>query len=108
MVRYGTLDAGKSKGASKPILPVTMGRVVKRETNCEKGEEECASLEPWVQANLHRSYTQYNEDLLEGCAKQSEFRSIVFALCYFHAALLERKKFGVGNLVGATSGVHSL
>ena len=28
----------------------------------------------------------------------------MFALCYFHAALLERKKFGVGNLPGATSG----
>lgn len=47
---------------------------------------------------------QYNEDLLEGCAKQAEFRNIVFALCYFHAAILERKKFGVGNLPGATSG----
>lgn len=36
---------------------------------------------------------------------QAEFRSIIFALCYFHAALLERKKFGVGNLPGATSGI---
>jgi hypothetical protein len=39
------------------------------------------------------------------CTPQAEFRSIVFALCYFHAALLERKKFGVGNLPGATSGI---
>lgn len=39
------------------------------------------------------------------CIPQAEFRSIVFALCYFHAALLERKKFGVGNLPGATSGI---
>lgn len=36
---------------------------------------------------------------------QAEFRSIIFALCYFHAALLERKKFGVGNLPAATSGI---
>jgi hypothetical protein len=36
---------------------------------------------------------------------QAEFRTIVFALSYFHAALLERKKFGVGNLPGATSGI---
>jgi hypothetical protein len=56
------------------------------------------------QANLKRAYSQYNEDLLEGCAKQAEFRNVVFALCYFHAALLERKKFGVGNLPGAASG----
>ncbi len=36
---------------------------------------------------------------------QAEYRSIIFALCYFHAALLERKKFGVGNLPAATSGI---
>ena len=57
------------------------------------------------QANLKRAYSQFTEDILEGCAKQAEFRAIVFALCYFHAALLERKKFGVGNLPGATSGM---
>eukprot|EP00878_Enallax_costatus_P030256 GHUV01032930.1.p1 GENE.GHUV01032930.1~~GHUV01032930.1.p1 ORF type:complete len:334 (+),score=75.78 GHUV01032930.1:46-1002(+) len=39
------------------------------------------------------------------CVPQAEFRTIIFALCYFHAALLERKKFGVGNLPGATSGI---
>jgi hypothetical protein len=58
-----------------------------------------------IQANLKRAYGQFTEDILEACAKQSEFRSIVFALCFFHAALLERKKFGVGNLPGATSGL---
>ena len=57
------------------------------------------------QANLRRAYGQFNEELMEGCAKQAEFRAIIFALSYFHAALLERKKFGVGNLPGATSGV---
>lgn len=44
--------------------------------------------------------------MLEGCSKQAEFRAIVFGLAYFHAAMLERKKFGVGNLPGATSGMH--
>jgi len=39
------------------------------------------------------------------CDVQAEYRSIIFALCYFHAALLERKKFGVGNLPAATSGI---
>ena len=56
------------------------------------------------QANLRRAYGQFSEELMEGCAKQAEFRAIMFALSYFHAALLERKKFGVGNLPGATSG----
>ncbi|KAL0038617.1 hypothetical protein WJX79_000048 [Trebouxia sp. C0005] len=58
-----------------------------------------------LRANLRRAYGQYNEEMLEGCAKQAEYRSIIFALCYFHAALLERKKFGVGNLPAATSGI---
>lgn len=61
-----------------------------------------------LQANLVRAYGQYSEELLEGCSKQSEFRVIVFALCYFHAALLERKKFGVGNLPGSSSGAALL
>ena len=58
-----------------------------------------------LKPNLLRAYGNFNEEMLESCAKQQEFRSIVFALCYFHAALLERKKFGVGNLIGAKSGV---
>ena len=57
-----------------------------------------------AQPNLKRAYGQWSEELLESCAKQAEFRGITFALAYFHAALLERKKFGVGNLPGATSG----
>ena len=32
-------------------------------------------------------------------------RSILFALSFFHATLLERKKFGVGNQPGARSGI---
>ncbi|KAF6251999.1 flagellar outer dynein arm heavy chain beta [Scenedesmus sp. NREL 46B-D3] len=58
-----------------------------------------------LRPNLRRAYNQFNEEILESCAKQAEFRTIIFALCYFHAALLERKKFGVGNLPGATSGI---
>ena len=41
---------------------------------------------------------------MDSCVKQTEFRSILFALCYFHSTLIERKKFGVGNLPHATSG----
>lgn len=57
------------------------------------------------QANLRRAYGQFSEDFLEGCSKQAEFRAISFGLAYFHAAMLERKRFGVGNLPGATSGM---
>ena len=58
-----------------------------------------------MKANLVRAYNKFSDDTFESCAKQTEFKSIVFALCYFHAALLERKKFGVGNLPSSTSGM---
>jgi len=58
-----------------------------------------------LKPNLIKAYASFTEDMMEGCAKPTEFRAIVFALSYFHAALLERKKFGVGNLVGAKSGI---
>ena len=55
--------------------------------------------------NLKRAWLNFSEDMFENCSKPSEMKSISFALCYFHAAMLERKKFGVGNLPGASSGI---
>lgn len=34
------------------------------------------------------------QDTLELCARENEFKSIWFALCYFHAVVAERRKFG--------------
>jgi dynein heavy chain len=47
-----------------------------------------------MQANLKRSINYFTDDMLDECSKQAEFKNITFAVCYFHAVLLQRKKFG--------------
>lgn len=34
------------------------------------------------------------QDTLEMCSRETEFKSILFALCYFHGVVAERRKFG--------------
>ncbi|XP_067860662.1 dynein axonemal heavy chain 17-like [Heptranchias perlo] len=45
-------------------------------------------------ANLHKALDLFDQDTLEMCSKESEFKCILFALCYFHAVVAERRKFG--------------
>ncbi|KAJ3023806.1 hypothetical protein HKX48_000940 [Thoreauomyces humboldtii] len=47
-----------------------------------------------MQANVHRALDNFTQESLERCSKDAEFRGILFALSYFHAAILERRKFG--------------
>ncbi|KAK9702182.1 Dynein heavy chain region D6 P-loop domain [Popillia japonica] len=45
-------------------------------------------------ANLHKALDNFTQETLEMCTRETEFKSILFALCYFHAVVAERRKFG--------------
>lgn len=45
-----------------------------------------------MQANIHRALDNFSQETLERCSKDAEFKAILFALCYFHAVVLERRK----------------
>ncbi|KAJ3087451.1 Dynein heavy chain 1, axonemal [Quaeritorhiza haematococci] len=48
-----------------------------------------------IKANLMRTYATFNEDFLNSCtAKPREWKKLLFSLCFFHAIIQERRKFG--------------
>nr|CAB3238637.1 dynein beta chain, ciliary-like [Phallusia mammillata] len=47
-----------------------------------------------MQANLHKALDNFNQETLEMCSREVEFKSLLQSLIYFHAVLSERKKFG--------------
>jgi len=47
-----------------------------------------------LKANLKRAYLNFTETIWENSSKQSEFKAIIFALCFFHSVVCERRKFG--------------
>ncbi|KAB0795300.1 hypothetical protein PPYR_12139 [Photinus pyralis] len=46
-----------------------------------------------IKANLKRMYQIITEDQFNLCQAREKYKKLLFGLCYFHAILLERKKF---------------
>ena len=89
------LSAEPPPSLERPLPPSLLQSCVKLTNEPPQG----------LRANLARGWAQFDDDALDSCARQQEYRGIIFALCFFHAVLQERKKFGVGNAVGARSGI---
>jgi len=47
-----------------------------------------------LKANLTRTFGDMSEEDYESCTKPREYKKMLFALSYFHAAILERRKYG--------------
>jgi len=47
-----------------------------------------------LKANLKRTFQDISEQEYESCKKPKEYKKLLFALAYFHAAILERRKYG--------------
>lgn len=46
-----------------------------------------------LKANLKRLYSGISEEQFGKCEAKEKYKKLLFSLCYFHAVLLERKKF---------------
>eukprot|EP00743_Colponemidia_sp_Colp-15_P007299 GILK01007882.1.p1 GENE.GILK01007882.1~~GILK01007882.1.p1 ORF type:complete len:1232 (+),score=259.13 GILK01007882.1:87-3698(+) len=47
-----------------------------------------------IRANLTRSLLQHNDETLTQCKKPEAYKKLLFSLCFFHALIQERRKFG--------------
>jgi len=46
-----------------------------------------------LRANMQRLYANITEEQFNRCRKPDKYRKLLFALCWFHSLLVERKKF---------------
>lgn len=47
-----------------------------------------------LKANMRRALSHFSQSVVDSSSKANEYKSILFALCYFHSVVLGRKKFG--------------
>jgi dynein heavy chain len=56
----------------------------------------CVANEPPsdLKSNLSRSWQTFSQERIDSCEKQSQFKSCLFGLSFFHSIMLGRRRFG--------------
>ena len=47
-----------------------------------------------IKSNITRGWANFTHDRIETCTKKTEFKTCLFALCWFHSIVLGRRRFG--------------
>jgi dynein heavy chain len=71
-----------------PIFPISI---------LESGIKMTNEAPRGLRAGMQRTYLMDpipEEDFFTGCAKDKDFRKMLFGLAFFHSSIVERKKFG--------------
>ena len=56
-----------------------------------------------MRANLRSSYYKLDNEQLEDCTKPHEYKKLLYSLSFFHAVMIERKKYGALGWNGSLS-----
>jgi len=57
-------------------------------------DEVTVSVHAGLRANLKTVFLKMDDDKLNRTNKPADYRKLLFGLCFFHALIIERKKFG--------------
>eukprot|EP00937_MAST-01D_sp_MAST-1D-sp2_P002352 g2352.t1 len=77
--------------AEPPPLPYMRNIPESLLQSCIKVANEAPSD---LKSNLRSAWSHFSQDRIEQCTKPGEFKCCLFALCFFHACVLGRRKFG--------------
>ncbi|OQR88006.1 dynein heavy chain [Achlya hypogyna] len=73
------------------LLPLELNVPESLMQSCIKVANEAPSD---IQSNLRRAWATFGEDKVDACTKPTEFKACLFSLCWFHAIVLGRRRFG--------------
>jgi dynein heavy chain len=47
-----------------------------------------------IKSNMMRSWSRFNQEMIDGCTKPNELKGCLYALSWFHSIVLGRRRFG--------------